>query len=176
MPPDVDWLDEEEAAAWRSYLTMTQLLMRELDRQLMTDAGMPHTYYAILVTLSQQPEQFARVSDLAAALDHSMSRISHALSRLQEAGWVCREECPTDRRTSYAVLTDEGRAALESAAPGHVATVRANLFDHLSRAQVRQLAQICDAALDHLAQNCATGQKDGGQAARLVLRPPALER
>ncbi len=144
------WLDDEEAATWRSYLLMTHLLQRDLDGQLQRDAGMPHTYYGILARLSDHPESTARVSDLAAALDYSPSRTSHALTRLEEAGWITRRPCPTDRRTAFVVLTDAGRAALEAAAPGHVECVRENFFDQLSGAQVRQLRRICEAALAHL--------------------------
>ena len=144
------WLDEEEAAAWRSYLLLTQLQQRELDGQLQRDAGMPHAYYGILARLSDHPDSTARVTDLAADLDYSQSRTSHALSRLEEAGWICRRPCPTDRRTTYVVLTGQGRAALGAAAPGHVNCVRASFLDHLTRLQVQQLNQICQAALAHL--------------------------
>lgn len=154
---DVRWLDEEEAAAWRSYLLMTQLLQRRLDAQLQTDAGMPHAYYGILAVLSELPGCSARVSDLALAMDYSQSRTSHALSRLEEAGWIIRRACQADRRITYIELTGNGRAAIEAAAPGHVRCVRESLFDHLTTAQVRQLRRICEAALDQLTADGSCG-------------------
>ena len=127
------WLDETEAAAWRAYLQMTHLLQRELDGQLQRDAGMPHTYYGILARLSDQSPAPVRVTDIAADLDYSQSRTSHALTRLETAGWIARRPCSTDRRITYIELTDTGREVLAAAAPGHVQCVRENFLDHLTR-------------------------------------------
>jgi DNA-binding MarR family transcriptional regulator len=90
------------------------------------------------------------MSELATRSLSSRSRLSHAVARLEEAGWVVRESCPTDRRGQLAVLTDAGLAAIEAAAPGHVEGVRSHLFDQLTPAQVKQLGEICTAVADHL--------------------------
>jgi DNA-binding MarR family transcriptional regulator len=90
------------------------------------------------------------MSELAEFTQSSRSRLSHAVSRLEDAGWVRRESCPTDRRGAVAVLTDEGFAALAAAAPHHVESVRDHLFDRLSPAQQTQLREICDSLLEHL--------------------------
>ncbi len=144
------WLDDQEYRAWRAYLSATRLLASQLDRELQRDANIPHTYYEILVRLSEAPERSLRMSDLADASESSRSRLSHAVARLEKLGWVRREACPTDRRGSFAILTDAGFAALAEAAPGHVEGVRKHLFDKLSREQVQQLAEICDAIADGL--------------------------
>ena len=144
------WLDADEQRVWRAYLTLTRLLASELDRELQQQSGIPHTYYEILVRLSEAPDRTLRMSQLAAASDSSRSRLSHAVTRLEELGWVRRDNCATDRRGLFAILTDEGFAALVAAAPGHVEGVRQHLFDKLSREQVEQLGAICDAVLDGL--------------------------
>jgi DNA-binding MarR family transcriptional regulator len=118
-----------------------------LDRQLQNDAEMPVAYYMILVILSESDRRTLRMSDLAAATDSSPSRLSHAVARLEEMGWVQRETCNSDRRGSYAVLTDHGFAALAAAAPGHVNAVREAVFDQLTPEQVEQLDAICRALL-----------------------------
>jgi len=87
------------------------------------------------------------MSELADASDSSRSRLSHAVARLEEAGWVRRESCPTDRRGAFARLTDEGFAALVAAAPDHVESVRRHLFDQLTPAQVTSLREIAEAIL-----------------------------
>jgi DNA-binding MarR family transcriptional regulator len=148
------WLDESEAAAWRAYLQMTHLLQRELNEQLQRDAGMPHTYYGILARLSDQSPATVRVSDIAADLDYSQSRTSHALTKLEAAGWIARRPCAGDRRITYIELTDAGRSVLAAAAPGHVECVRENFLDHLSPAQVKQLKTICDAVVAAIADDC----------------------
>lgn len=141
------WLEAEEQRAWRAYLTATQLLHAQLDRELQRDSGIPHAYYEILVRLSEAPDRTLRMSDLAEAADSSRSRLSHAVARLEEAGWVRRESCPTDRRGSFARLTEEGFAALAAAAPAHVASVRRHLIDRLTPAQIGQLREICEAVV-----------------------------
>jgi DNA-binding MarR family transcriptional regulator len=141
------WLDADEQRAWRAFLSATQLLNAQLDRELQRDSGIPHTYYEILVRLCEAPDRVLRMSELAQAAEASRSRLSHAVARLEEAGWVRRESCPTDRRGSYARLTDQGFAALEGAAPAHVESVRRHLIDRLTPAQVRQLREISEAVL-----------------------------
>lgn len=149
-PREPRWLDDDEQRVWRSFLAATQLLTDRLDQELQRDSGIPHTYYEVLVRLSEVPGRTLRMSELADRSLSSRSRLSHAVARLEEAGWVRRETCATDRRGQLAVLTDEGFAALEAAAPGHVEGVREHLFDQLSPEQVRQLGEICDAIATHL--------------------------
>jgi DNA-binding MarR family transcriptional regulator len=150
---DTRWLDDEEQRTWRSFLTANRLLLDRIDRQLQQDSGLPHTYYEILVRLSEAPDRTLRMSELASSSLSSRSRLSHAVARLEEAGWVRRRACPTDRRGSFAELTDEGMAQLEAAAPGHVESVRRYLFDPLSREQQAALHGICDALVAHLADS-----------------------
>lgn len=149
------WLDDDEQRTWRAFLGANRLLFDRLDRELQRDAGMPHTYYEILVWLSETPGRSMRMSELADRTLSSRSRLSHAVSRLEEAGWVRRDDCPTDRRGALAVLTDEGFAKLVSAAPGHVEGVRTHLFDQLTPEQVVQMRTISEAIRDHLADSPA---------------------
>jgi DNA-binding MarR family transcriptional regulator len=144
------WLDEAEQRTWRAFLTATQLLFEQLDHELQRDANIPHGYYEILVRLSEAPDRTLRMSQLAERSQSSRSRISHAVARLEEAGWVRRETCPTDRRGYMAVLTDDGLAALAAAAPGHVEGVRSHLFDPLSEEQVAHLRSISESVGEHL--------------------------
>jgi DNA-binding MarR family transcriptional regulator len=155
----VRWLDAEEQQAWRAFLTAVRLLFDILDRELQRDAGVPHAYYEILVRLSEAEGRRLRMSQLADASGSSRSRLSHAVARLEERGWVRRENVPGDRRGQIAVLTDEGFRMLAAAAPGHVEGVRAHLLDPLSPQQRRQLAEISNRLLAHLSsETVATGQ------------------
>ena len=139
------WLNQDEQQTWRAYLAATAQLGAALERQLQHDAGMPHAYYEILVRLSEAPDRTLRMSELASHSLQSRSRLSHAVARLEERGWVRREDCPSDRRGQLAVLTDEGFAALADTAPGHVEAVRRLLLDGLTAEQVRSLGEICTA-------------------------------
>lgn len=143
--PETRWLDAEEQRTWRAFLEATQLVFDRIDRELQQQSSIPHAYYEILVRLSEQPGRSMRMSELADRSLSSRSRLSHAVARLEEAGWVRRESCPSDKRGWLAVLTDEGYAALAAAAPGHVETVRRLIFDQLTPAQVGQLRRISEA-------------------------------
>ena len=114
---DVRWLDDDEQATWRTFLAATHLLMDRLDRELQAGVGMPHAYYEILVRLSEAPGRAMRMSDLAERCHSSRSRLSHAVRRLEDDGWVRRGAVEADRRGAVAILTDAGREALEAAAP-----------------------------------------------------------
>jgi DNA-binding MarR family transcriptional regulator len=147
---EVRWLAQEEMRTWLSYVATSTLLESALDRQLQRDSGMPHAYYQILAILSGVEDRTLRMSDLAAMTQSSQSRLSHAVNRLENNGWVVRAQCPDDRRGTLATLTEQGRKVLEEAAPGHVRTVRQHLFDRLSCEQVRQLGEILATVLDGL--------------------------
>ena len=139
------WLSAAEQSAWRMFLSATQTLFSAVETQLQRDSGIPHGYYEILVRLSEAEGRALRMSQLAEASTSSKSRLSHAVARLEERGWVERLDCETDRRGQVARLTDVGYAALAAAAPAHVEQVRRSLFDRLSPDQVSQLAAICSA-------------------------------
>jgi DNA-binding MarR family transcriptional regulator len=136
------WLTTEEQQTWRGFLTAAHTLLSAVDGQLMRDSAIPHGYYEILVRLSEADGHALRMSQLAEASTSSKSRLSHAVARLEERGWVERLDCATDRRGQIARLTDAGLAALDAAARGHVEQVRRSLFDRLSPEQVSQLAAI----------------------------------
>ncbi|MEV8510766.1 MarR family transcriptional regulator [Dactylosporangium sp. NPDC051484] len=144
------WLDEEEQAAWRAFYGATTLLIDRLDRELQHDAGMPHAYYEILVVLSESEGRSLRMSELALQTRSSRSRLSHAVTKLEARGWVRRRDCDDDKRGQFADLTGEGLAALVAAAPGHVETVRAHLFDPLTPEQIDQLKRISQAISETL--------------------------
>ncbi|MFI9720529.1 MarR family winged helix-turn-helix transcriptional regulator [Streptomyces sp. NPDC052396] len=141
--PDPRWLSEQEQATWRAFRHAMTLLEDHLDRQLQRDAGMPHLYYGLLVELSEAPRRRMRMTELAQSAKITRSRLSHAIARLEKNGWVRREHCPSDKRGQLAVLTEEGFRMLSESAPGHVAAVRAAVFDRLTPEEAEQFGDIC---------------------------------
>jgi len=154
------WLSDSEQWAWRAYNAATKLVNERLDRQLQRDSGMPTTYYEILVALSESPDRELRMSELAEFTKSSRSRLSHAIARLEENGWVLRRSCATDKRGAFAVLTDDGMTAVKAAAPGHVGEVRTVLFDGLTEDQVKQLGLICEAITTQASKGCPSNPCD----------------
>ena len=151
LPPgEPRWLDVDEQKAWRAWLYSSSLLHDRLDRELTHETGISHAYYEILVALSEAPGRMMRMSELADRCLSSRSRLSHAVSRLEERGWVRRQVSESDGRGQLAILTDEGFAALEAAAPIHVTGVRTHLFDQLTPQQVENMRDIGETLLRHL--------------------------
>ena len=144
------WLNATEQRAWRGLLTMTSRLDAELNRRLQESSGLSQADYGVLVALSEAPGGRLRVFEVARDLCWEQSRLSHHLARMQKRGLVDREECSSDRRGAFVVLTEEGRSAIEAAAPAHVDAVRGLVFDGLSEAQVRTLASISEKVLRRL--------------------------
>ncbi|MGI5487154.1 MarR family winged helix-turn-helix transcriptional regulator [Microtetraspora malaysiensis] len=147
---EVRWLDTEEQQAWRAYLDGTRLLIQALDRQLDADAGVSMLDYEVLVVLSEAPDRRLRMRDIADAVLSTRSGATRAVTRLERLGWVRRTECADDRRGTEAELTEAGAAKLAATAPGHVAAVRAHMFDLLTPADVAHLRSIAAKVRDHL--------------------------
>jgi DNA-binding MarR family transcriptional regulator len=144
---DVRWLDPHERQVWLRFVRAASAVLADLDHQLQRDAGIAHSHFLILSTISMAPDDECRVSALAAELRYSPSRLSHALRRLERDEWIARRPDPDDGRAQRVRLTDEGRARIVTAAPKHVVEVRRRVFDHLTAGQVDELRAISDALL-----------------------------
>ena len=123
------------------------MLAARLNRQLQADCGLSLPEYEVLVQLSEAPDGKLRQFQLGLALDWEQSRLSHLLTRMSRRGFVVRQDCVADRRGAEVVLTAAGRAAIESAAPGHVAAVRRLVFDRMHREQAAAFGQAFEAIL-----------------------------
>ena len=110
------WLREDEQRTWRTFVMATKLLFDQVERELDEQTEVPSRYYEIVARLAEVPERRLRMSELADLSQSSRSRLSHSVARLESLGWIRREASQTDRRGAFAVLTDEGFAALEAAA------------------------------------------------------------
>ncbi|WP_188987099.1 MarR family winged helix-turn-helix transcriptional regulator [Saccharopolyspora thermophila] len=144
------WLDDCEMASWRAYIVGSALLEYRLNRELQQAHGLSLADYEILVRLSERPNRQMRMSELAKDIAHSKSRISHQIRRMESAGLVRRDDCPSDGRGVLAVLTDTGMTKLREAAPTHVAGVRAHMIDLLAPEEQKVLARVFERLTDHL--------------------------
>src|SRR6202012_4383466 len=131
----VAWLSDDEQLEWLSYLRMSSLLPAALNRQLQQDCGLTLPEYEVLVQLSEAPQRRLRPFQVCEALNWEQSRLSHQLTRMERRGLVSRRECAADGRGAFVELTAAAADAIGAAAPRHVATVRALVFDRLSTDQ-----------------------------------------
>lgn len=145
--PEPRWLSDDEQTTWRLFLGATRHLFEALDRELQLEAGISHSYYVVLVALSEAPGRTLRMHELARLTGSSPSRLSHAVARLEEAGWVERCRSSDDRRGALATLTDVGFSTVAAAAQVHVESVRRHLFDRLGPGQAGELRHLSEAVL-----------------------------
>ena len=129
------WLTDEEQQAWRATVQLSQLLLRQLDRDLNAH-GLNGRDYEILVELSEAAEHRLRMTDLADATSQSRSRLSHQITRMEKRGLVRRDGCEGDKRGTFAVLTKAGFGTIERVAPHHVENVRRHYIDRLTPQQL----------------------------------------
>ena len=148
---DDPWLSDEQQLTWRAFLRMSGQLNECVERDMQQTGGIPHAYYLILAMLSEAPGRSLRMNQLAEVVRASQSRVSHAVARLEELGWVRRVPAPGDRRGQVAELTDTGFDRLLDLAPGHADTVRQVMFDPLTPEQLRSFHDICDTILTAMA-------------------------
>lgn len=144
------WLDPEEQRTWRAMLAVQAHLPAALSRDLQRDAGLSLSDFDVLVQLTEHPEGRRRVAALADALAWERSRVSHHVARMAKRGLVERVECEDDGRGAYIAVTPAGRAAIEAAAPRHVAEVRRLVLDALTPDEVRLLGDLQERILARL--------------------------
>ncbi|WP_439936672.1 MarR family winged helix-turn-helix transcriptional regulator [Nocardia sp. N13] len=148
--PDARWLDDGEQHSWRALMMGMTLLLERLDDDLRREFGMSLTEYEVMVRLSERPGRAMRMAQLADAMAHSRSRVTHTVARMEAVGYVTRGTTPEDGRGVVATMTEKGYELLVKAAPCHVESVRRNLVDLVPRADFAAVGRVFDAVADHL--------------------------
>ena len=138
---DTPWLDDDQLRDWKSLVALVMTLPAALDAQLKRDTGLNMFEYHVLAGLSAAPDGALPMSDLAVMAQGSISRLSHAVRRLEEAGWVERRACTEAGRRTAAWLTEAGRRKIEESAPSHVREARRLVVDALTPEQLRALGE-----------------------------------
>jgi DNA-binding MarR family transcriptional regulator len=156
------WLNEREALMWRAYVRMRRDLDTVIERQL-GDEGLSTADYELLVPLSEAPDRVLRVRDLGRGVRWDRSRLAHQLRRMENRGLVRRYGCPTDARGTMVELTDDGRALIEAAAPGHVDTVRRCFVDLLDAEEMAMITSIAE-RVSAASASCPSAEASGDAA------------
>ena len=143
------WLTADEQNAWRAYIRLAKLLMRQLDRDL-HPFGLSTNDYEILVELSEAPDHRLRMTELADLTAQSRSRLSHQITRMEAKELVRRDACDGDKRGMFAVITPRGMKTIERVAPYHVESVRRHFIDQLAPEQLGALNEAYQPVLEQL--------------------------
>ncbi|MCO5296795.1 MAG: MarR family transcriptional regulator [Fimbriimonadaceae bacterium] len=147
-------LPKEQHEAWVAFFVGHGLLTKKIEHALAV-AGCPGLeVYDVLLALEMAPDQRLRMSDLANAIVYSRSGLTRLVDRLERLGWIRRERCPQDRRSTYAVLTDAGLAARESAWPVYRTAIQEHFGSRMSAEEARTLAEILGRFAAHPLSEC----------------------
>jgi DNA-binding MarR family transcriptional regulator len=142
-------LDTDQQNAWRALVLGTTLLFDRLDDDLRRHHNISLAEYEILVRLSERDGQM-RMAQLADAMAHSRSRITHTVKRMERSDLVERIDSPDDGRGVVARLTERGSMLLSNVAPTHVEGVRDHLVDLATDEDFQAMGRVMDAVADHL--------------------------
>jgi len=137
---------------WKAYRDLYQELSTVLEDQLLRDAGLSGSEYAVLVELSHSPDGVLRARELGSELGWDRSRLSHLVRRMEKRRLVAREECEEDARGSMVRLTDAGRATVDGVAPEHSEAIRRYFFNLLSKRERETLATVFERVLENIAR------------------------
>jgi len=154
-----NWLNAREDRAWRAFIDAHDQIEVHLNRRLQ-ESGLSGADYSVLASLSALDGGRMPAHALCNALGWEKSRLSHQVRRMQKDGLISREPNPDDARSTIVCLLPAGRAAIEKAAPGHVADVRRNFIDLFTSAELDMVATLNERVLHHLATNYDSPTQD----------------
>jgi DNA-binding MarR family transcriptional regulator len=117
---------------------------RAMNAQLVAEHGLTINDYEALLQLARADERRMRRVDLAERLLLTASGVTRLLDGLEQAGYVDRDSCASDRRVTYAVLTDAGLAKLRETSNSHVAEIRSFFETRFSEEELDQLVGLLD--------------------------------
>ncbi|GAA1845491.1 MarR family winged helix-turn-helix transcriptional regulator [Brevibacterium marinum] len=144
------WLSTLDQKAWRSYLTGSQLLTVQLDKELRENHGIGMPEYEILVRLSEHENRTMRMALLATDTTMSRSRLTHSVARMEKRGLLERFSIPEDGRGVNCQMTEAGWELLVAVAPSHVVGVREHLVDLLDPEEMETLGRVFGKVTAHM--------------------------
>jgi DNA-binding MarR family transcriptional regulator len=115
--------------------------------------------FEVLMRLARSPGNHLRMTDLAGQTSLSTSGVTRVVDRMDRDGLVGRQACPSDRRSSYAVITEAGLAKLDAVLPGHLELVQQWFIGQLSPGQLDQMLDSLRTIRDAV-NPCATAGSD----------------
>jgi DNA-binding MarR family transcriptional regulator len=121
--------------------------------------------FEVLMRLARSPGHRLRMTDLAGQTSLSTSGVTRVVDRMDRDGLVCREACPSDRRSSYAVITDAGRTRLDQVLPGHIALLQEWFIGQLTPAQLADMLESLRTIRDAVNPCATAGSADEAAAA-----------
>ncbi len=150
MPDQPQSLDPTQLGAYFALIEVVGLLRHQVEQQLRDAGGLSYVQFQLLATLGDSPTGSARMTDLADGVVYSRSALTYQAGLLEKAGLVTRATAEDDERGITVSITDAGRQRLAEVFPGHIAVVQRMLFEPLSSADVKSLANLLEPVRQHM--------------------------
>src|SRR6516162_2652890 len=141
-------LSEQHLAAWRTFLKAHATIINLIERDLVTAKRPPLSTYDVLIELYEAPEHRLRMHELAERVVLSRSGLTRLVDRLEAEGLLTRDRCGTDRRGAFAVITEQGIAALQKTWPIYAR----GIAEYFARWLTLEEAQFLESALGRILQ------------------------
>jgi DNA-binding MarR family transcriptional regulator len=141
-------LKDTHHKAWGTFIVAHAQLIERINREVVGQGHLSMDWYDVLLALDKSPEQRLRMSELSDAVVLSRSGLTRFVDRLEAAGLLRREAVPGDRRGSYAVLTEEGEAALRASWPAYSKAIADYFARHLSDSEAEQMTELLSRMLE----------------------------
>jgi DNA-binding MarR family transcriptional regulator len=141
-----EFLSEQHLAAWRAFLKAHATIIDRIDRDLAAAQRPPLSSYDVLIELYEVPERRLRMHELAERVVLSRSGLTRLVDRLEAEGLLTRDRCGTDRRGAYAVITEQGIAALQQTWPIYAR----GIAEYFARWLTLEEAQTLESALERM--------------------------
>ncbi|MFE7552982.1 MarR family winged helix-turn-helix transcriptional regulator [Streptomyces gardneri] len=140
---------EYRVEAWRALLLAHNAAVRAIESDVQRNGRIPLTWYDVLLELRGAGEQGLRMQEVAERVVLSRTRVSRLVDEMARSGLVTKKPDPTDKRVTWAVITDEGRSALRATAPAYMRGIR----EHFGRYLTDEEAAVITTALLRVAHS-----------------------
>lgn len=150
--------------AWAALLRCQAALVPRLSERVQAEAGIPLSWYDVLLELASAPDGRLRIQQLGERVVLSRSRVSRIVDEMERAGLVRRESDPHDGRASLAVTTEKGTAAFRRARPVYLAAIEQLFARHMTATEQELVTAALTRVVTEAAVHPPSGGRDGGPA------------
>jgi DNA-binding MarR family transcriptional regulator len=135
-------IDDPRITTFGRVIEAHALLTKRLGDDLEARADLPLRWYAVLLMVGRSPDGVRPMHELIAATAFTSGGVTRLVDRMEQAGYVARRPCPTDRRVVYVCLTEQGWQMLQRATAVHLRGIQTHLIDVLGREDAAQLDRL----------------------------------
>ena len=152
-------MNDLDSKAWRAFHKIGTSLLPHLGRQITNHSGISGAEYVVLVALSELPAPSVNLNRLATGLGWELSRMSHQVSRMEDAGLVKKTKNLEDSRCFDVSITVKGRKIAEVAIPLQSREINHCFSEVLTQTQMKSLIEISEAISNHMKEHHPLNKK-----------------